>query len=226
MLWCAPRKTRSCAGRARRPGRAPRWRPTRAPAARRRDRRDQGAGRRAASGTARMAAGATRPRGAPGAGARRPRRPRALDASPRSVTARVPARRLGRRRAALDARRAGCASSDAHDRPQHDPRVAAPGHGRSRELTRVVGRRRPDRRRARPTAPTCEDSAVTTYATLHTNQGDIRIELFPNHAPKTVRNFVGLADGRRSGPTRRPAQKRAATRSTTASSSTGSSPAS
>jgi peptidyl-prolyl cis-trans isomerase A (cyclophilin A) len=36
---------------------------------------------------------------------------------------------------------------------------------------------------------------VTTYATLHTNHGDIRIELFPNHAPKTVRNFVGLADG-------------------------------
>jgi peptidyl-prolyl cis-trans isomerase A (cyclophilin A) len=36
---------------------------------------------------------------------------------------------------------------------------------------------------------------VTTFATLHTNQGDIRIELFPNHAPKTVRNFVGLADG-------------------------------
>jgi peptidyl-prolyl cis-trans isomerase A (cyclophilin A) len=36
---------------------------------------------------------------------------------------------------------------------------------------------------------------VTTYATLHTTQGDIRIELFANHAPKTVRNFVGLADG-------------------------------
>ncbi|MGH3995308.1 MAG: peptidylprolyl isomerase [Pseudonocardiaceae bacterium] len=32
-------------------------------------------------------------------------------------------------------------------------------------------------------------------ATLHTNQGDIRISLFPNHAPKTVANFVGLADG-------------------------------
>jgi peptidyl-prolyl cis-trans isomerase A (cyclophilin A) len=32
-------------------------------------------------------------------------------------------------------------------------------------------------------------------ATLHTNQGDIRINLFPNHAPKTVANFVGLADG-------------------------------
>jgi peptidyl-prolyl cis-trans isomerase A (cyclophilin A) len=32
-------------------------------------------------------------------------------------------------------------------------------------------------------------------ATLHTNQGDIRINLFANHAPKTVANFVGLADG-------------------------------
>ena len=36
---------------------------------------------------------------------------------------------------------------------------------------------------------------MTTYATLHTNHGDIKVELFPNHAPKTVRNFVGLADG-------------------------------
>jgi peptidyl-prolyl cis-trans isomerase A (cyclophilin A) len=36
---------------------------------------------------------------------------------------------------------------------------------------------------------------VTTYATLHTNHGDIRIQLLPDHAPKTVRNFVGLADG-------------------------------
>lgn len=32
-------------------------------------------------------------------------------------------------------------------------------------------------------------------ATLHTNRGDIVIELFPNHAPKTVDNFVGLAEG-------------------------------
>ncbi len=31
--------------------------------------------------------------------------------------------------------------------------------------------------------------------TLHTNQGDIRVALFPDHAPKTVRNFVGLAQG-------------------------------
>jgi peptidyl-prolyl cis-trans isomerase A (cyclophilin A) len=33
------------------------------------------------------------------------------------------------------------------------------------------------------------------YATLHTNHGDIRLELFENHAPKTVANFVGLAEG-------------------------------
>lgn len=33
------------------------------------------------------------------------------------------------------------------------------------------------------------------FATLRTSAGPIRIELFPNHAPKTVANFVGLADG-------------------------------
>jgi peptidyl-prolyl cis-trans isomerase A (cyclophilin A) len=33
------------------------------------------------------------------------------------------------------------------------------------------------------------------YATLKTNRGDIVIELFPNHAPKTVENFIGLAEG-------------------------------
>ena len=33
------------------------------------------------------------------------------------------------------------------------------------------------------------------HATLHTNRGDIRLELFPNQAPKTVRNFVELAEG-------------------------------
>lgn len=32
-------------------------------------------------------------------------------------------------------------------------------------------------------------------ATLSTNYGDVAIELFPNHAPKTVANFVGLAEG-------------------------------
>ncbi|SFA81836.1 peptidyl-prolyl cis-trans isomerase A (cyclophilin A) [Amycolatopsis marina] len=36
---------------------------------------------------------------------------------------------------------------------------------------------------------------ATVTATLHTNQGDIHVNLFPDHAPKTVANFVGLAEG-------------------------------
>ena len=32
-------------------------------------------------------------------------------------------------------------------------------------------------------------------ATLHTNHGDVMIDLFADHAPKTVANFVGLANG-------------------------------
>ncbi|MGC9498034.1 peptidylprolyl isomerase [Streptomyces sp. WG7] len=39
--------------------------------------------------------------------------------------------------------------------------------------------------------------AEQLYATLKTSQGDIEIRLLPNHAPKTVRNFVDLAQGRR-----------------------------
>ena len=38
-------------------------------------------------------------------------------------------------------------------------------------------------------------SIHTQTATIHTNHGDIRINLFGNHAPITVANFVGLADG-------------------------------
>lgn len=34
-----------------------------------------------------------------------------------------------------------------------------------------------------------------TTATLHTNHGDIVIDLFDDQAPKTVANFVGLANG-------------------------------
>ncbi len=37
--------------------------------------------------------------------------------------------------------------------------------------------------------------ADKVFATLHTTSGDIEIELFPNQAPKTVRNFLGLAEG-------------------------------
>jgi peptidyl-prolyl cis-trans isomerase A (cyclophilin A) len=36
-----------------------------------------------------------------------------------------------------------------------------------------------------------------SHAVLHTNAGTIRVELFDNHAPKTVRNFVDLAEGTR-----------------------------
>ncbi len=39
------------------------------------------------------------------------------------------------------------------------------------------------------------DRAEQLYATLKTNHGDINVRLFPNHAPKTVKNFVGLATG-------------------------------
>lgn len=34
-------------------------------------------------------------------------------------------------------------------------------------------------------------------ACLHTNHGDITLNLLPNHAPKTVRNFLELAEGTR-----------------------------
>ncbi|MCZ2524686.1 peptidylprolyl isomerase [Streptomyces sp. NPDC059506] len=35
------------------------------------------------------------------------------------------------------------------------------------------------------------------HATIKTNHGDIRVRLLPNHAPKTVKNFVELAEGKR-----------------------------
>ena len=44
----------------------------------------------------------------------------------------------------------------------------------------------------RVSAPTSK-----TTATLKTNRGDIRLVLFPDHAPKTVDNFVGLATGQK-----------------------------
>ncbi len=39
--------------------------------------------------------------------------------------------------------------------------------------------------------------AEQLYATLSTSSGDIEVQLFPNHAPKTVANFVELAEGTR-----------------------------
>ncbi len=38
-------------------------------------------------------------------------------------------------------------------------------------------------------------STSTQTVTIHTNRGDIKVDLFGNHAPETVANFVGLAAG-------------------------------
>jgi peptidyl-prolyl cis-trans isomerase A (cyclophilin A) len=38
-------------------------------------------------------------------------------------------------------------------------------------------------------------TSPTAIATLHTNHGSIKVNLFGLHAPKTVENFVGLATG-------------------------------
>jgi peptidyl-prolyl cis-trans isomerase A (cyclophilin A) len=51
------------------------------------------------------------------------------------------------------------------------------------------------------TPPGWETGGMTTTtatAVLHTTQGDIRVNLFGLHAPKTVKNFVGLATGTQS----------------------------
>lgn len=40
---------------------------------------------------------------------------------------------------------------------------------------------------------TSEIKKGDTVALMHTNMGDIKIKLFPEYAPKTVANFVGLA---------------------------------
>src|SRR5919112_3764366 len=38
-------------------------------------------------------------------------------------------------------------------------------------------------------------ATATAKATIHTSLGDIVVNLFGNHAPKTVKNFIGLSDG-------------------------------
>ncbi|GAA1997794.1 peptidylprolyl isomerase [Brevibacterium samyangense] len=40
-------------------------------------------------------------------------------------------------------------------------------------------------------------SIATQQVVLHTNKGDITLNVFGNHAPKTVANFVELAEGSR-----------------------------
>ncbi|MEU4829882.1 peptidylprolyl isomerase [Streptosporangium sp. NPDC023615] len=39
--------------------------------------------------------------------------------------------------------------------------------------------------------------AEKLIANLNTNRGGVKVQLFPDHAPKTVRNFVELAEGTR-----------------------------
>ena len=45
--------------------------------------------------------------------------------------------------------------------------------------------------------PNAGSSIATQRAVLHTSLGDVTVDLFGNHAPKTVANFVGLAAGTR-----------------------------
>jgi peptidyl-prolyl cis-trans isomerase A (cyclophilin A) len=40
-----------------------------------------------------------------------------------------------------------------------------------------------------------ETKGKTMFATLETSMGKIKVKLFPDKAPKTVENFVGLAEG-------------------------------
>ena len=65
-----------------------------------------------------------------------------------------------------------------------------------------------------------------TYATLETSKGPIRVRLFPDTAPKTVENFVGLATGEQAVAQPDHRHAGAGVRSTRARSSTASSPTS
>ena len=42
-----------------------------------------------------------------------------------------------------------------------------------------------------------DQTPAARRAVLHTNLGDITVDLFPDHAPKTVANFAELAEGTR-----------------------------
>jgi len=49
----------------------------------------------------------------------------------------------------------------------------------------------------KPEAAEETDENAKLYATIETNLGTIKAELFPDKAPKTVRNFVELAEGKK-----------------------------
>lgn len=56
--------------------------------------------------------------------------------------------------------------------------------------TKTTGKGTTSHKTASPAAP-----AGPTTATIHTTAGDMKCELFPDKAPKTVENFIGLATG-------------------------------
>lgn len=56
--------------------------------------------------------------------------------------------------------------------------------------TKTTGKGTTAHKTSSPVAP-----AAPTTATIHTTAGDMKCELFPDKAPKTVENFIGLATG-------------------------------
>src|SRR3712207_3496796 len=82
-----------------------------------------------------------------------------------------------------------------HGPPRQNPFPRVPRRNPGFEWRdRLGGVHRPAR------APSWDDDLGSepvpdTYATLRTNRGDVTVKLFPNHAPATVHNFVGLATG-------------------------------
>ena len=73
--------------------------------------------------------------------------------------------------------------------------VARPGAGRRTWEDLAVNGRRTHHRGVETDYDGSKHVADARYATLHTSLGPIRLELLPDHAPKTVRNFVELAEG-------------------------------
>src|SRR4051794_38891519 len=72
-------------------------------------------------------------------------------------------------------------------------RVVARGRiGTHEATTQSLARRAPY---PRPAGPLRKADMADQQAVLKTNRGDITINLFPNHAPEPVENFVGLAEG-------------------------------